>query len=240
MHRETRRAPGSEIRLDTGDDGTRYLTVRAITPGVVDDYGSLWNPHAFDASAARRMPTLTWGHDWAEPLGRAEHYEPSDDGPTLRFRVDDPDAVPTARRAIAQVESGTLDDVSVGFSGTERRAPTDEERRTYPGIREVIESANLDEVALVLRGAVPGAKVLSLRSADGAEATIALDTVLDLGRQVAAGTLTQDEAIAAAQLHAKLTDPTPPAAEGEPVVPDATAAQVEALLAEAADTLGAA
>lgn len=220
MQRETRRAGGG-IRLSTDDDGVRYLTVRAVTPNVVDDYGSLWNPHAFDEAVARRMPTLTWGHSWLEPLGRADQYEPSDDGPLIRFRLDDQEAVPMVRRLVAQVESGTLDDVSVGFSNVTRRAPTADEQRAFPGVREVIEQADLDEVAAVLRGAVPGAKVLALRSAGGAEATIPLETVLDLGRQVAAGELSREEAVAAAQLAAALQAPEVPVVEsaaGEPAV----------------------
>ena len=211
MQHEMRRAPGSEVRI-TEEDGNRYLTVRAITPGVVDDYGSLWDPHTFDASAESRMPTLTWGHDWTEPIGRAVDYTPSDDGPTLRFRVDDHPDVPQARRAIAQVESGTLDDVSVGFSGTRRRDPTDDERAAYPGVLEVIEQANLDEVALVLRGAVPGAKVLQLRSGK-----VEGNLVVDLAKQVAAGELSNDEAVAALRLATQADDPDDPEPEVEPV-----------------------
>lgn len=234
MNRETRRAPGSEIRLSSDDEGHRYIDVRLITPGVVDDYGSLWMADAFDDSIAKRMPTLTWGHDWSEPIGRAVAYTPSEDGPTARFRFDDPDAVPLVRRAISQVESGTLDDVSVGFSNTRRRQPTDAERARFPGIVEVIERANLDETALVLRGAVPGAKVLSLRTAAG---TVDGDTVLGLARQIAAGDLTQEEALAALNLAAAAEAPAD-APNGVPDEPDDDGA--DEVLAEADAALDAA
>ena len=75
--------------------------------------------------------------------------------------------IPRARQAYAQVKSGTLRDCSVGFSHAEKRTPTDDETRTYPGVREVIERATLDEVSLVLRGAVPGAEVVSVRQSAG-------------------------------------------------------------------------
>lgn len=223
MQRETRKATG--IRLTSDGDGHRYLTVRAITPGVVDDYGSLWNPHTFDESAAKRMPTLTWGHDWAEPIGRGVNYEPSDDGPVITFRFDDPEAVPTARRAIAQVESGTIDDVSVGFSGTTRRAPTDEERQAYPGVLEVIEKANLDETALVLLGAVPGAKVLQLRSGE-----VPGEFVLDLARKIAAGDISHEEAEAALRLTAAAGDGDAPSATTDPEPEPVDLAEVDAVL----------
>lgn len=139
------------------------IDLRVIRPYTTDEYGSVWLPDVFDEALTQRMPTLAWGHDWKEPIGRAVSFETSStDGPLVTFRFDDFDAVPRARQALAQVQSGTIDDCSVGFSNTSRRPPTDEERRLYPGCVEIIEKADLDEVSLVLRGAVPGAKVEGL------------------------------------------------------------------------------
>lgn len=143
--------------------GVHYVTLRAITPNVVDAYGSLWNPRCFDASLERRLPTLLWGHNWQEPIGRAVSFATSNDGPQIKFRFDDFDSVPRARQGFEQTSSGTLDDVSVGFSNSRRRRPTSAELDRFPGVLEFIEEADLDEVSLVVVGAVPGAKVLSVR-----------------------------------------------------------------------------
>jgi HK97 family phage prohead protease len=195
----TRRMKGVEVRALTLPDGTPGVVLQAIAPGVVDDYGSLWEPHAFDDSLATRLPTLCWSHDWSEPLGPGVDYETSDDGPRVSFRFSDFDAVPQARRAHAQVTDGTIQDCSVGFSQVQRRSPTDAEEKQFPGIREVIEQATLDEISLVLRGAVPGAKVLSVRTAAG---VVEESLVLDLARKVTAGEITKDEALVALDLAA--------------------------------------
>lgn len=224
MKRETRKA---EIRA-ASVDGKPGVTLHAIRPGVVDDYGSLWAADAFDESLATRMPTLCWAHDWSEPLGPAVDYETSDDGPSIRFTFSDFEAVPMARRAHAQVSDGTIQDCSVGFWNAQRRDPTDDEKRDHPGIREVIEKAQLDEVSLVLRGAVPGAKVLAVRGAK-----VAVDAAVDLARRVQEGEITQAEAKAALDLLA--TDEAPGGTEPpapEPVDHSALDAEVDAVLAD--------
>lgn len=190
------------VRGASEEDGQHYVTLQIITPGVVDDYGSVWQRDTFDRSLQERLPTLAWGHDWKNPIGRAVDYETTDQGPVVRFRLDDFDAVPEARRAYAQVQSGTIDDCSVGFSNVTRRdrnQMTKEERDSFgPKATEIIEDADLDETSLVLRGAVPGAKVLAVRSKGGG--TVDQSFVIELARQVAAGELSQEEASIAIDL----------------------------------------
>lgn len=232
-----RRKGLAEIRA-TSKDGKPAVTLHAIRPGVVDDYGSLWMPDAFDESLAKRMPTLCWSHDWNEPLGPPVSYRTSDQGPEVDFTFSDFDAVPQARRAHAQVLDGTIQDCSVGFSDTQRRDPTDAEKAKYPGIREVIERATLDEISLVLRGAVPGAKVLAVRSAGGERTgTVTIDQAVEVGRKLAAGEITLAEAKATLDIVAVDDDE-----QGEDEVEDEGGqvddAEIEALLDEADDTLG--
>lgn len=204
--RETRRAA---IRASNG--AKPGVTLKTITPNIVDDFGSVFMADAFDASIKARMPVLCWGHDWAEPLGPAKGTRKADDGaPEIDFEFSDFDAVPMARRAHAQVQDGTILDCSVGFSDTERRPPSEEEKARWPGCTEVITKASLDEVSLVLRGAVPGAKVVSVRSG---QAQVDLEAVVDLARRVAAGEITQDEAQAAVDLLS--TGPETPAGDGD-------------------------
>lgn len=176
---------------EVADDG-RTLVVRAVTYNVVDDYGTLFPPGVFADSLGRRMPAFAWSHQWTEPIGRATAAEERPDGLYLTLRLSDPEAVPRARQAMVQFAEGTLTDVSIGFSGATWRPATDDELRTYPGVRDVLTpGADLDEVSAVLRGAVPGAELVLQRSADGA---VSVDAVVELARRVAAGELTQDEA----------------------------------------------
>lgn len=211
---ETRRRI-AEVRA-VGDD--RTVTLHAIRPNVVDDYGTLWDAHTFDRSLSERLPVLAWSHDWSDPLGHGVSYETSDDGPTVKFQFDDFADVPQARRAYSQVRSGTIKDCSVGFSNVKRRDPTDQEQQTYPGVREVIFEADLDEISLVLRGAVPGAKVLAFRSAGQ---TVDSDELVTIAKKVAAGELTQAEGKAALALLATdepvaPADTPPPPDEADP------------------------
>ena len=215
-----------EVRAgDTGPNGRPTVTLQAIKPYVVDDYGSVWMPDTFDTDVQGRMaadpddtPALCWAHAWADPVGHGIDYTPTDDGPRLRFEFDEFDAVPRAKQADAQVRSRTIRDCSVGFSHTKRRDPTDEERAKWPGVTEVIYEAELDEVSLVLRGAVPGAKVLAVRSARSGE-VVDLSAVEEIARRVVAGDIDQ----ATADEMARLLSAPPaadPAAEAERLADD--------------------
>jgi len=212
--RQTRRA---EVRAATLPDGRPGVVLKAITPYIVDDYGSVFMPDTFDESLRARGPVLCWSHDWDEPLGPYVGHEAGEDGaPNVSFAFSDFDAVPAARRAHAQVSDGTILDCSVGFSMTERREPTTDELVKYPGVREVITKATLDEISLVIRGAVPGAKVLAYRS--GKRSKVDIDAVVELGRRVSTGELTDAEAQAALNLLAgeDTEPPAPPPSDEEP------------------------
>lgn len=191
---QIRRALGGEVRAAAAEDGQHTVTLQAIRPGVVDDYGSLWQPDAFDRSLAERLPTLCWSHDWSDPIGHGLDYQTTDQGPVVRFAFDDFDAVPRARQAFAQTQSGTIRDCSVGFSKVTRREPTEDELQQYPGVREVILSARMDELSLVLAGAVPGAKVVGVRMANQ-DAPVSRESVAKLLAQLATGEFTLTQAL---------------------------------------------
>jgi len=227
--REVRRA---ELRA-ANVGGKPGVTLKVITPGIVDDYGSVFLADAFDAWLSQRSPVLCWSHDWSEPLGPAVEVRTGEDGPEIDFTFSDFEAVPMARRAHAQVLDGTIRDCSVGFSNTKRRDPTDDELVRWPGAREVITSAELDEVSLVLRGAVPGAKVMSIRSGGSVD----VDAVVEIARRIAAGEITEAEGKAAVDLLASSDTPPPPAPDGEgdppppPEPPADLTADIDAALA---------
>ncbi len=202
--RETRTG---EIRAAT-EDGT--IEVLAVAYGVTDDYGTQFDRGTFTESLRGHLPVIAWAHSWDEPIGRATGWRETDEGLYLTARLDIGGAVPRADQAYEQARSGTLTDVSVGFM---RRA--DEER---DGVT-VITKADLDEVSFVLRGAVPGAKVLAVRSARSGE-VVDLTAVEEIARRVVAGDIDQATADEMARLLS--APPEPPNAgpsganDGEP------------------------
>lgn len=204
MKREVRTFRNVEVRATDrrGPNGRPVVELRIISPGVVDDYGSVWMADTFDEAILARIaadpddtPSLCWSHRWDDPIGHGIDYTPDSAGPRMSFQLDDFDAVPRAKQAWAQVQSRTIRDCSVGFYAIERREATTEDMQRWPGAREVITKADLDEVSLVLRGAVPGAKVL--RSSGG---LVDIDVVVELARRVQAGEITREEAERAVEL----------------------------------------
>ena len=186
------------------------VEILAVAYGVTDDYGTQFQRGTFTESLEERLPVIAWGHQWTEPIGRATGFRETDEGLVLTARLDIGGAVPRADQAYEQARSGTLTDVSVGFM---RRA--DEER---DGVT-VITKADLDEVSFVLRGAVPGAKVLAVRSARTGE-MIAVDSVVAIAEKVAAGEISQAAADEALRLLSSpgtgTVSPTAAGAGGEP------------------------
>jgi HK97 family phage prohead protease len=142
---ETRAAP-----LTPSADDPRTITARALRYDVVDSYGTIFTPGCATAALERRLPVMCWAHDWAEPIGRCIGWTDTAEALTLTCRLDDPNAVPLVSRAIAQIQSGTLTDVSIGF----RELASDGNRFT---------EIEILELSLVIAGAVPGAQITDLR-----------------------------------------------------------------------------
>ena len=200
-------ATRAEVRV-VGDGSKREFIARVMNYNVVDDYGTVWLPGTFTESLAVRMPVVAWAHSWQEPIGRyQEVVEDNDRYLDLLGRLDDFDAVPRARQAYAQFQSGTLDQFSVGFTrrtwhdlmpGVEvPGVPTEQlEQWRGAGAWEVMTKADLDEASPVLVGAVPGTQLLGVR----AGGQVAVDAVVELARRVRAGDLSHDEAKTALDL----------------------------------------
>lgn len=206
-----RRVRATQFRDVKGSDRQKWAT--AVTYDTVDDFGTIWLPGVFDKTLSERMPTMLYGHDW-ENLGHVlgkgiDHRQtPVDVGPPgidVLMEFDDPEYVPMVRQAIYQVENKTLRDVSVGFVREEwlRQGELTQEQRSM-GAKEAMQSAGLDEMSLVVRGAVTGAHMRSRRG----KTTVDLDAVLEIARRKAAGELTDDEAKAAIDLLAADEDTT--------------------------------
>lgn len=204
MSRERNHLRG-EVRA-VQEDG--IIEVLAVAFGVTDDYGTQFRKGTFTESLERRLPVIAFGHDWSDPIGRAVSYRETDEGLYLTARLDVGGAVPRADQAYQQMRSGTLTDVSVGFWRTAQ-----EDKGDYV----LITKGDLDEVSVVLRGAVPGSRVLAVRSARTGE-QVDLDAVVAIAAKKAAGEIDQataDEALAMLS-SPPATPPAPPAEEEEP------------------------
>jgi hypothetical protein len=239
-----RRIFRGEFRDVPGSKG-RQKWATAVAYNVTDEYGTLWVPGVFDEALATRMPTILYGHDWynlEHVLGSGIDFRqtPADVGPPgvdvlMEFTEDVP-AADLAIRLLAPTATSkgpVLRDVSVGFDRHEwltRDKLTPEQLAL--GATEAMIRAGMDELSLVVRGAVPGAQVRGRRGA------LDLDAVVEIAKRKAAGDLTDAEAQAALDLLAGPGEGEPGGTgegEGEPQTPDpaaeaALAAEVDAAL----------
>lgn len=201
MQRERRALGATQVRAVGEQPGTFEAVV--MNYGVVDDYDTIFDPGCFTESLNTRLPRITWSHDWSDPLGRYVDFKDTPETLTLIGEFDDFAAVPRARQAWAQLMSGTIDQFSVGFSDVSTELVEDVVHFT---------KATLDEAALVLVGAVPNTKLVSVRSAgSGLVREVPLETVIALAKKKSAGELTDDEAQAALELAAGGVQITPAA-----------------------------
>lgn len=168
--RMTRMAPRGGMRA-IEVNGRPVIQLQIVQYDVLDSYRTVFRPGSCAETLEERMPQLCLNHDWSDVVGRAQNVV-SDDvstGPLVDFYLNDFDAVPNARKVYAQVMDGTLDECSVGFEWEyDSHSPTDDELKRWPGADEIITRVALNEVSVVLRGAVPGAKVTGFRTRFGA------------------------------------------------------------------------
>jgi HK97 family phage prohead protease len=141
------------------------LELRAFAYNVLDDYRTVFLPGCATRSLDKRLPVFAWSHDVADVIGRATAWRDTPTGPVVVGRLDVDARVPRALQALAQVESGTITECSIGFSATRagKRAPTKAEEERWPGVEVVYTDIDVYEVSLVFAGAVPGSEVLALR-----------------------------------------------------------------------------
>jgi len=240
LTRMERRSRRTEFRDVPGSNG-RQKWATAVAYNVADDFGTLWLPGVFDASLATRMPTILYGHVW-EDIGQVVgagidfRQTPAEVGPPgvdVLFEFADPADVEAARLAMvltspqATSRGAILQDMSVGFVREQwltRDKLTPEQLAA--GASEAMQQAGMDELSIVVRGAVPGAQMR------GRRAGIDLDAVVELARRKAAGEITDAEAQAAIALLEAVGHQAPaggdPAASGAPSGDDAPAPEGDA------------
>jgi hypothetical protein len=89
---------------------------------------------------------ILWQHDTHEPIGRPVSLRETEQGLELVGRLD---PIPQGDRALAQIKSGTLTDLSIGFDPLEADYAQDFRGETYRILRKV----KLWEISIVTFGA---------------------------------------------------------------------------------------
>lgn len=144
--------------------GPGEFAAQAVTYNVPDTYMTTWAPGCFNAGLADQLPTVLYGHDstnLTNVLGRVVDWQDQLQGLLLVAQLDLNDAVPLAAQAYAQLQSGTLRGVSVGFIREDS-----EPDPNFDGCT-LITRATMCEISLVIEPAVPGAQVLAVRNRVG-------------------------------------------------------------------------
>lgn len=190
--RDVRTYRARDIRV-AADGHTVEAVVLAYN--VIDDYNTRFRPGCFAESLEERLPRMVWAHRWDDPVGRWVDYRDTNTELTLIGELDDFDAVPRARQASAQLASGTIDQFSVGFMRLADELVDPEDVDGQRGVVDITKG-QLDEASLVLVGAVPGTKLLAVRSG----LMVPENAVVDLAKKVQAGEMTKEEAKVALDL----------------------------------------
>jgi HK97 family phage prohead protease len=128
-----RSAPVTYSTLSVRADGTltdnkmsveeRTVKGYLIVWGVRDSYGTMFLKGCCAKSLNDRGPlsnskykiTFLWQHRQDEPIGQFTVLQEDDYGLYFEAVVDDPEEVPTAKRALSQINSGTINQFSAGF-----------------------------------------------------------------------------------------------------------------------------
>ncbi|HWL44212.1 MAG TPA: HK97 family phage prohead protease [Ilumatobacter sp.] len=158
-----RRTRSLELREEVRGSNGRQRWATAVTYRTVDSYGTTWSPGVFRKALAERMPVILYGHDWNSidsVLGKGIDSRERDYGVDVLMEFADPNKIPAARTAIHLVADKILTDVSVGFMRLAWRDGGDLTAAEHKlGAKEAIDEAVMDELSLVVVGAVPGAAV---------------------------------------------------------------------------------
>lgn len=112
-----------DVNKITFDETEGKVTGYLAVFGVKDDAYDILIKGCFSKSLQDRGPDSTthrkiaflWMHDMKDPIGRFTILKEDDYGLYFEAILDDPESVPSAKRAASQLQSGTLDQFSIGY-----------------------------------------------------------------------------------------------------------------------------
>lgn len=142
------------VKSNISDDG--IIEVKFASFGNKDSDDDILIRGCFSKSINERGPESTtnrkiaflWQHDMADPIGRILSMWETEDGAYAKIQLSDPDSVPNAKRTLAQLKDGTLNQFSFGFNYIWDKLDYDEAQDAYI-VKEVV----LFEISVVTLGA---------------------------------------------------------------------------------------
>ncbi|MBZ9694548.1 phage major capsid protein [Mesorhizobium sp. CO1-1-9] len=152
-----------EIKANFSVSDAGEITGIAWPFGSPDSVGDIIHKGAFTRAAA--MPIL-FEHDPNRVVGNWESVEETDEGLQVKGRLF-LDGVPRAREVHTSLKRGRVNGLSIGFRATETK--------TRPDGNRTILALNLAEISIVANPSHPDARILTVKSADGAAQTIGND-----------------------------------------------------------------
>lgn len=169
-----------DFELKELDLPSRKISGYAAVFGNVDKAGDKLVKGCFSKSIEERGAQsqandkilLLWQHDSREPLGRITELREDDKGLYFEALIDE---IELGDRALKQLESGTLNQFSIGFSYVWENCLWDEEGQCL-----VVKEVKLYEISVVSIGCNGETEYLGLKSA-----TEAGDTYEELTREIA-------------------------------------------------------
>ena len=150
-----------EVELDSG---SRTISGYAAVFNNVDRAKDMLIKGCFAKSIRERGPEsaandkilLLWQHDTREPIGRITKLEEHDRGLYFEAEIDD---VETGDRALKQLESGTVNQFSIGFTYVWDQCEWDESGEVF-----IVKEVKLYEISVVTFGCNPETEYLGLKS----------------------------------------------------------------------------
>ena len=151
------------------DPERRVISGYAAIFGNIDKVGDMLIKGCFAKSIQERGPgssandkiILLWMHNMDEPIGLPAVLIEDDKGLYFEAYVDD---VPRGNQAITQLESGTLNQFSIGYQYVWEKCEWDDERNCL-----IVKEVKLYEISVVSIGANGETEYLGLKSIEDAE-----------------------------------------------------------------------
>ena len=155
---------------DVNYDGeSRTISGYASVFGNKDKAGDILIKGCFSKSIQDRGPEsaandkiiMLWMHDMEEPIGRFTVLNEDDKGLYFEAVIDD---VPRGNQTIKQLESGTLNQFSIGYQYVHEKCMYDAEKDAY-----IVKEVYLYEISVVSIGCNGETEYLGLKSIEDAE-----------------------------------------------------------------------
>ena len=151
------------------DSESRTISGYAAVFGNKDKAGDILIKGCFSKSIQDRGPEsaandkiiVLWMHDMNEPIGRRTVLDDDDKGLYFEAPIDD---VPRGNQAIKQLESGTLNQFSIGYQYVWENCEYDAEKDAF-----MVKEVKLHEISVVSIGCNGETEYLGLKSIEDAE-----------------------------------------------------------------------